>query len=236
LDEQIDRLVNDDAMSYVLTAVFGVTLAALEWFRWATGIPPAPKTLTVVALGLMAYCTRRLLRIRKTLRNLRLGRDGERVVGEYLDRMRTAETRVLHDILGDGFNVDHVLIAPQGIFAIETKTYSKPSRGEARIAVMEAGVSVDGRPADDKILRQAAAQRSWLRDLLKESTGRDWHVRSVVLFPGWFVERSPQSVTGDLWVLNPKALPKFLPNEPTILGPAEVQMATFHLSRYIRTK
>jgi len=236
LDEQIDRLVNDDAMSYALTAILAVMLAALEWIRWAAHLPPYPKMLTALAVPMVAYCTWRLVKIRRTLTHLKLGRDGERAVGEYLDRMRTAETRVLHDLLGDGFNVDHVLIAPQGIFAIETKTYSKPSRGEARIAVTEAGVSVDGSPADDKILRQAAAQRSWLRDLLKESTGRDWPVRSVVLFPGWFVERSPQSVTGDLWVLNPKALPKFLPNEPTILGPAEVQMVTFHLSRYIRTK
>lgn len=129
-----------------------------------------------------------------------------------------------------------MLIAPQGIFAIETKTYSKPVRGEAKVVVTETGVSVDGRFADDKVLRQAAAQRAWLRDLLQESTGRGWPVRSVMLFPGWFVEPSRWSNTDDLWVLNPKALPKFLPNEPAVLGPADVHMATFHLSRYIRTR
>jgi len=235
LDEQIDRLVGDDALSYVLAAALAVMLAAWEWLRWATGMPPTPKTLTVVAVGLVIYCAWRLRRIRRTLADLKLGRDGERAVGQYLDLVRNADSRVLHDLLGDGFNIDHVLIAPQGIFAIETKTRSKPLRGDARIRVNEDGISVDGGPHDGAVLRQAAAQRSWLRDLLKESTGRDWPIRSVVLFPGWFVEPIPQALTTDLWVLNPKALPKFLPNEPTRLEPADVQMATFHLSRYIRT-
>ena len=207
LDEQIDRLVNDEAASYALVAVLTVMLAVLEWFRWATGIPPAPKTLTVVAVGLVAYCAWRLVRIRRTLGHLKLGRDGERTVGEHLEELRTLENRVLHDLVGDGFNVDHVLIAPQGIFAIETKTRSKPLRGEVRIRVNADGISVDGGPHDGEVLRQAAAQRSWLRDLLKERTGRDWPIRSVVLFPGWFVGRSPWSVQDDLWVLEPKALP-----------------------------
>jgi len=33
---------------------------------------------------------------------------------------------VYRDEPGDDFNVDHVLICPQGIYAIETKTWRKP--------------------------------------------------------------------------------------------------------------
>jgi len=236
LDEEIRNLVEDKGLMFALTGVLSVMLAALEWLRWTIGAPPYPVLVSVVAAPIAIYCAWRVVEIQRKLRDLKLGRDGERAVGEYLDRIRTADTRVLHDLLGDGFNIDHVLIAPQGIFAIETKTRSKPLRGDARIRVSEEGVSINGGPYDPEVLRQAAAQRASLRDLLKESTGRDWPIRSAVLFPGWFVERSQWSVTDDLWVLNPKALPTFFPNEPAVLGPEDVHIATFHLSRYIRTR
>jgi len=236
LDEQIERLFDDKVLLYVLAPMLAMMLAAWEWFRWATDLPPSPKTLTGMAVGLAAYCAWRVLRIRRNLDDLRLGRDGERAVGEYLDRMRSADTRVLHDLVGNGFNIDHVLIAPQGIFAIETKTRSRPAQGEAQIHVSREGISVGGGPHDRSVVRQAAAQRSWLRDLLKESTGRGWPIRSVVLYPGWFVEPSSWSKTDDWWVLEPKALPGFVAQEPKRLRPDEVSMATFHLSRYIRTR
>jgi hypothetical protein len=38
-----------------------------------------------------------------------------------------------HDIVGDSFNVDHVVISAKGIYVIETKTYSKPASGAANI-------------------------------------------------------------------------------------------------------
>ncbi len=38
----------------------------------------------------------------------------------------------------------------------------------------------------------------------------------------------------DLWVLEPKALPKWLANEKAVLAPDEVAMASQRLSRYVR--
>lgn len=53
------------------------------------------------------------------------------------------------------------------------------------------------------------------------------------MFPGWFVEPfiGKQS---DPWVLNPKALQKFLKNEPDRLKTEDVSLAVWHLKRYIR--
>lgn len=36
------------------------------------------------------------------------------------------------------------------------------------------------------------------------------------------------------WVLEPKALPAFIENEPETLAERDVAMAAFHLSRYVR--
>ena len=38
-----------------------------------------------------------------------------------------------------------------------------------------------------------------------------------------------------MWVLEPKALLKFLGNEQQCLTPEEVKLASFHLSRFIRS-
>jgi hypothetical protein len=38
------------------------------------------------------------------------GREGEKAVGQYLERLRARGYQVLHDIPGENFNIDHVLI------------------------------------------------------------------------------------------------------------------------------
>lgn len=77
---------------------------------------------------------------------------------------------------------------------------------------------------------QAKAAAGWIAELLKESTGNDFPVKPVVVFPGWFVEGRRL----DAWVLNPKALPTYIENEKPVIKPEDVQLATYHVARYIR--
>lgn len=163
-----------------------------------------------------------------------MARDGEKSVGQFLDRLRKDGHVVLHDIVGAGFNLDHVLIGPKGVFAIETKTRSKPARGQPVIHVNDLGVRIGNGKARDESIIQAAAQRAWLRTQLKDMTGRDYRVRSVLVFPGWYVERSTHSITPEIWVLNPKALPTFIGNEPDTLSDADQRLVTYNLSRFVR--
>ena len=41
--------------------------------------------------------------------------------------------QVFRDLIGDGFNVDHVVIGPAGVFAVETRSRSRPVRGSLKI-------------------------------------------------------------------------------------------------------
>jgi hypothetical protein len=41
---------------------------------------------------------------------------------------------------------------------------------------------------------------------------------------------------GRTWVLEPKALPGFIEQEPVTVAPADVALAAFHLSRYVRSE
>src|SRR5207245_284771 len=83
-------------------------------------------------------------RARKRIKALRLARDGERAVAELLDGMRETGYRVFHDLVGPGFNVDHVLVGRHGLFLVGTKTISKPATGAATVRYDGESVRVGG--------------------------------------------------------------------------------------------
>jgi hypothetical protein len=128
------------------------------------------------------------------------------------------------------------LIGPQGVFTVETKTISKPMRGDARVTFNGENILVNGYQPDRDPVTQARAQANWLKALLLESSGRKVAVRSVILFPGWWIEPTPASLKPDVWVLEPKALPAFIERERETLSPEDVKLLSYHLSRYVRAE
>lgn len=234
IEEQIrERFENKLGIPLVL-AIFATVLAVVEWYRYFADIPPSPKLMTAIALLAIAYVTFRFFPLRRELRQLRQGADGEKAVGQFLEGLRESGYRVFHDVLGQSFNVDHVLIGPAGVFTIETKTWSKPARGEAKIVFDGVKIVAGSFEPDRDPVIQARAQASWMKEFLGESTARKFEVRSVILFPGWYVEQAPGS-SRQVWVLNPKALATFLSNEPERLSEDDIKLASFHLSRFIRS-
>lgn len=233
LEEQRRKLVEDKYEQPALIALFLAALAGVEWWRYVTGAPPQPVLVTVVAFLSVVFAVWRFLRIRPQLRALRQGIDGEKAVGQYLERLRSEGYEVFHDLIGDGFNVDHIAVGPAGVFTIETKTWSKPAQGEPRIDFDGEHLVAAGYEADRDPIIQARAQASWLHRLIQESTGRRVTVRPVVVFPGWFIKQSAGS-TRDVWVLEPKALPGFLEHEENRLSLEDVKLISYHLSRFIR--
>ena len=180
------------------------------------------------------YAAVRIKLVRRRLKQLKTGRDGERAVAQYLEWFRTAGFFVFHDIPNGDANVDHLLIGPKGVFTIETKTLSKPQRGECKITVVDGVVRANGRPLDRDPLVQAKAQTGWMRQFLKESKFKS-PVQPVVVFPGWFVEPFDMRETG-VWVLEVKALDKFIDNEPTRLTRDEVKAMASAVGSYVRSQ
>jgi hypothetical protein len=87
---------------------------------------------------------------------------------------------------------------------------------------------------DDKLLVQVKAEANWLKQIIKESAGKDVDVKKVVLFPGWFIEPTAESKQSDVWVLEPKALPAFIFNSGERLCGEDLSLVGFHLSRFVR--
>jgi len=231
--ERLEKLLNERIETPGIVAAFFIGLAGLEWWRWYRPYPPQPVLFSIIALLGTTYAGWRVWRTRPAIRALRLGIEGERAVGQFLERLRAQGYHVLHDVLGQDFNIDHVLIGPAGVITVETKTWSKPQRGDAKIMFDGERLLIQGNAPERDPIAQARAQASWLRRVLAESTGRDLPVRAVVVFPGWYIERTAGGPR-DVWVLEPKALPAFLAQEPEQLRPEDVHLASFHLSRFVR--
>ncbi|WP_180131282.1 nuclease-related domain-containing protein [Rhodoferax sp. BLA1] len=234
LDEELDEVRYDHMLSPMLVALFTTIIACLEWFRYLTNSPPSPWIYSIFAVVMTGYAVFKVLRTRKRVQQLKLGRDGERVVAQYLEWFRTSNFFVFHDVPNGDANVDHVLIGPQGVFTVETKTHTKPLRGECKVTVVNGVVRANGFVIERNPIVQAKAQAGWLRSFLAES---QFNVRvwPVVVFPGWFVERFDYQAAG-AWVLEVKALSKFIENEPERHSREEVQAMASALRSYIRAR
>ncbi len=233
LDEALDDLLMDKVMIFYLAGCMCLVAAVYEWWRYYKPIEQPPIASTVVLVGMAMFCVVKIfIHIRK-MKNYKQGRDGERAVGQYLETFREMGCHVFHDILGDKFNVDHVVISDKGIYVIETKTYSKPERGETVIDFDGRRVLINGRESKADIVTQAKAASSYVKKIINDSTGKNYKVFPVVLFPGWFVD-GVGNKKGEMWVLEPRVFKSFLANEKEKLSPEDVSLASYHLSRHIR--
>ena len=142
---------------------------------------------------------------------LRLGYFGELVTAEALTKLMPEGNYVFHDFPTDNFNIDHIVVGPAGVFAIETKARSKAVSGDNKQA---ARAIYNGREIefsnfkDTKYIEQAKRQAKWLSDWLNSAIGDPVKVFPVISLPGFFVEnkRSPDG----MFVINPKQLKRVI--------------------------
>jgi hypothetical protein len=235
LDEEIQSLLDDKVFSYLWFTGAFIIIAIMEWFGHLTASPRQPWLFTCAALLTLAWATLRIIPLKRRIANLKQGRDGERAVGQFLERLRSGGAQILHDIPGDEFNLDHVVISERGIFVVETKTWSKPTPDSA-VSISNGEILVAGRKPERDPIRQVQAQIAWLARTLEESTGKKWPVRGALVFPGWFVAPELKNAFDGMWVLEPKMLPGFIEQEPQRLSRPDVFLATSRLSAVIWSK
>ncbi len=221
-------------MSYLAIIVFVIVFAALEWFRWLTKAPPEPWSVTLVAIVAIAYSILGIIRTIRRVRPLELGLDGEKSVGQELEHLRTHGCEIFHDVPGEGFNIDHVVVSTHGIFVVETKTISKSVRGNPTVQFDGERVLVDGFEPDRNPVKQALMNRDWVVKLLQASTTHRFPAKAVVLFPGWWVDQTKPATRGDLFVLNPGQLPGVILHGPETMKKEDVALACTGLSLHVR--
>jgi hypothetical protein len=232
LDEKIDDFIGEKSFTYIVAPAFFIMIAVISWISYFDKTIPHPIFFTTIAIVMTGWSIYKIIKARKELKSLKQGRDGEREVGMNLELLREQGLKVFHDIQGKDFNLDHVLVGTQGIFVIETKTYSKPLKGECKVVYDGEKLSYNGTFESDKPLIQARAGALWLKNQLKDSTGRDFNVHPIVVFPGWFTESKVP--LKDIWILNPKGLDKFMRNAKLQISLEDVALITNRIEIHIR--
>ena len=205
--------ISDDINADVATACMGLlvfysgyislngAMALKNWMSfgfWAIGI--------LVILYLL-YRVWKHLNVRA---QKRIGLAGEMAVGEELNRLMLDGYHVYHDFPTGRFNIDHIVVGPSGVFAVETKAPSKGSRGKR---TDEAKVIYDGKRltfpswTTTEPIDQAKAQAAWMSKWLSGAVGDPVKVSPMVTIPGWYIERKrPNGIP----VLNPKQVKAYL--------------------------
>ncbi len=144
--------------------------------------------IIMIILGL-AYVARKLWIKSNHLIKLKLGRDAELAVASELIELQSHGYQVFHDIQADGFNIDHLVVGPNGIFAIETKGRHKRVKDDVNYKIkFENNHLAFPSWFESKPLEQTQNQANWVNKWLYEATGFNTQVFPVLCFPGWFVE------------------------------------------------
>jgi len=191
--------------------------------------------LTIVVWGCFtAYYLRRLFKLLSERHNLRLGLDGELSVAEELNKLMLDGYHVYHDFPANKFNIDHILIGPTGVFAVETKTRSKrkADRGKSGVEVTYDGnrLSFPG-GYNINALAQAKGQGTWLEKWLTSAVGEMVSVETIVTLPGWYVKRiKPESVP----VLNPKEIRGYVTSKKKLLSETMIKRIVHQVEQRCR--
>jgi hypothetical protein len=169
---------------------------------------------------------------RRRIDHFRLGLDGELEVADNLEELKMDGDIIFHDLQGDGFNIDHVVLSRRGVFVIETKTRRKTPTSTIEYDGVK--IKLDGTLIQDELFKQIAAESNWVSHELESGTGKRYPIRPIIVFPGWFVKGSGTALQSEIWVLNPKAMVKIIQSQSNILKEEDVRLAAYFLSRMNR--
>lgn len=202
----------------------------VSWGVWAFTI-----CAVLVAIGFYIY--KAVVTIKHLSRH-RLGLACEMAVGQELEQIIRPDHhpyRIFHDLQFEGFNVDHLVITPNGVFVIETKGRSKlimDGKKQARVRLegnaLHFPSHIETQPLEQVRMNVKAVKR-WL----DEATGFDVPVVGVLVLPGWFIERKQRMV--DPYVLSAKELPSHLPRlHGGVLDLGQVQAVGYQVAQRVR--
>ena len=231
LEEVEEQLSTELAMAFVLPLLCA-SVYLLN--RHTPSAGAAAIGVGVTGTATFALICRRMFRLLDQKRNYKLGLLGERAVGEELNQLMLVGCRVYHDVPNEPYgNIDHVLVAPSGVYAVETKgRRKKEANGKEAHKVIFDGRSLcfAGGSPESKCLEQAKQQASRLSDRLSKAVGEAVEARPVLALPGWYVDRQGR---GEVIVVSGKEADS-LPRGRTVLDPARIIRIAHQLDQLCR--
>lgn len=240
LREQLEALQTD--LDWHLTILIAMPLMVLALALAQGHLLGLDRVLRVTPIyvvfvaAFLIWMTTKLWKVGRRLDALRAGYDAELAIGQELDRLMRQGGWVFHDVPCEGFNIDHLVVAQQGVYAVETKGYTKPVSGKDARA--DATVTFDGTLLTfptwhtREPLEQAERQAAWAAKWLTSAIGNPVRVQPVLALPGWWVQRNGR---GAVWVFSGRELPQLLDQRGSQpLTPQQVQQVAHQVEQACR--
>ena len=185
------RAIVDKEMDAVVPVITCMAALLLVMFYQAIGIVVPVWLLVVLFLGAICWLFFKAHNIRRSVRTWKLGENGELYVGQMLEKdMRPLGYDVFHDVMikkgKRQFNLDHVLIGPNGAYVVETKAWRKPEKGSPEIEYKEGHLYKMGQEIKDDAVREVFSLAKSANKLFFELTGRAYYVKPILVVAGWF--------------------------------------------------
>lgn len=230
LRESRDRLMDSKLIVYVFAPAMIWVVCLTQWLQVWNHTGPTPRLWTCLGLIVTGLSAIGLLRLVPQARNLVRGEKGELKAAEALEELRSVGYRVFHDLVRNGFNIDHVVVGPGGVFAVETKF--RGGSGEIEFRNGE-GLFVGGFLEEKDSLRQARGNAREMRQFIKENCGLNCWVNPLVVFVGdWRVKNRWRET--DARVLTADQIGRFFDQRQPELTKNEIKLIASHLERSVR--
>ena len=185
------RAIVDKGMDAVVPVLAYIAALLLIVICQTLGIVVPVWLLVVLFLGGICWLLLKVLKIRRSIGSWQLGENGEQYVGQTLEKdMRPLGYDVFHDVVikkgKRTFNLDHVLIGPNGVYVVETKAWRKPEKGSPEIEYKDGRLYKMGQEIKDDAVREVISLAKAANTLFFELTGRAYYVKPILVVAGWF--------------------------------------------------
>ncbi len=174
-------------------------LALFAWLQQIIAKPTEPLGLTLMAVLIGGYSAYRLVPVWKRLHRAKTGHPPGWLIDEALAAAKDQGAVTFQDLPGqDERHIDHVIIAPTGIFVVSIRPPMRGQNGSRRVQIIrerdEHRIMVGGLPMLDDPGFQLTEAASGLSMVLRARCGEKHEVRPVVVFPGADVSPTPPAV------------------------------------------
>ena len=168
----------------IVIAVIGVfegaffSIIALQWDQTSWGFLAIALIGAAAAFYLCRFQTGRIDCFERERLNWRKGTLGERRVADILSNLPN-DYWVINDVATESGNLDHVVVGPTGVFAIETKNW----RGTI-VADSDGELALNGQPASTPHVKNFVRRTMGVREQVIALTRRDeLFIKAVMVFP-----------------------------------------------------
>jgi hypothetical protein len=203
--DELDQLSRQQSAYVATLVIFVVVFSVAHTFQARALFAGYPAwqlyALLVVLAAAAALVVYRLTRIVSSWREVRFLRDANIAVGHSLQRIASNHGRVFHDVSTSAGIVDHVMVGPSGVYAINVVARRGAGKGSVKIEGDELHFS--RRHAAEPLV-DIATKTTRLENDFRRLLRNAVRVRSVIAIPGWQVEA--QNGDGCLLV-NERTLP-----------------------------